>query len=85
VCFFNWESPPSQTVNPNQETDMLSNGQIQKFQALYRNRFGREISSEEAYESGAKLMRLVELIYKPMTQEEYGGLKKRRKETEVYD
>lgn len=57
---------------------MLSHEQITNFQALYKNRFGREISREEAYEKGAKLMRLVEIIYKPMTEDEYRQVQARR-------
>lgn len=60
---------------------MLSKKQIKTFQTLYKNRFGKDISREEAYEKGAKLVRLVELIYKPMTEDEYKQLQKRRKET----
>ena len=60
---------------------MLSDDQVRKFQALYRNRFGKEISREEAYEKGARLIRLVELIYKPMTESEYQKLQERRRET----
>ena len=60
---------------------MLSDEQITKFQALYKNRFGKEISRAEAYEQGAKLIRLVELIYKPITEEDYLLLQKRRQET----
>lgn len=62
---------------------MLSDEQITKFQALYKNRFGKEISREEAFEQGAKLIRLVELIYKPMTEREYQHLQKRRQETQT--
>ena len=61
---------------------MLSDEQIKQFQILYKNRFGKEISREEAYEKGAKLVRLVELIYKPMTENEYKQLQKRRKDTD---
>jgi len=60
---------------------MLSDEQITKFQTLYKNHFGKEISREEAYEKGAKLVRLIELIYKPMTESEYKQVQKRRKET----
>ena len=60
---------------------MLSHEQIKKFQTLYKNRFGKEISREEAYEQGAKLIRLVELVYKPMTEAEYQKLQERRRET----
>lgn len=61
---------------------MLSSEQITKFQTLYKNRFGKEISREEAYEEGAKLIVLVELIYKPMTKTEYQKFQKHRKETD---
>ena len=60
---------------------MLSNEQVTKFQTLYKKRFGKEISREEAYEKGVKLIRLVELIYKPMTEAEYQQLQERRRET----
>ncbi|MGD0328114.1 MAG: hypothetical protein ABSB00_00145 [Minisyncoccia bacterium] len=60
---------------------MLSDEQITKYQTLHKNRFGNEISREEAYEKGAKLIRLVELIYKPMTENEYQKLQERRRET----
>lgn len=60
---------------------MLSNELIIKFQALYKNRFGKEISQEEAYEKGSKLIRLVELIYTPMTEVEYEQLQERRRQT----
>ena len=60
---------------------MLSNEQIRKFQILYKNRFGKGISREEVYEMGIKLIRLVKLIHRPMTEVEYEQLQKRRKET----
>jgi len=59
---------------------MLSDEQITKYQMLYRNRFGKEISREEAYEQGVKLIRLIKIVYKPMTQEEYNQVQERRKE-----
>jgi len=62
---------------------MLSDEQITKFQALYKNRFGKEISREEAFKQGAKLIRLVELIYKPIAEKDYRLLQKRRQETQT--
>lgn len=53
---------------------MLSDEQIIKFQEIYKKRFNREISREEAYEKGAKLVRLMQLIYKPMSIKEYETL-----------
>jgi len=60
---------------------MLSNEQIIKFQKHYEDRFGKKISREDAYEGGAKLVRLLELIYQPMTKDEYKLVEKRREET----
>lgn len=60
---------------------MLTDEQVSTFQAIYKARFGKEISREEAYRQGAALLRLVELTYKPMTEKEYQQLEQRRKET----
>jgi len=54
---------------------MLSEEQIRKFQKLYKTRFGKEISKEMAYEQGVKLLRLIEITYKPMTKKEYDKYK----------
>ena len=61
---------------------MLSDEQITKFQTLYKKRFGKKISREEAYAKGAKLIRLFELIYKPMTETEYQQLQEHRRQTD---
>ena len=60
---------------------MLSDERITKFQTLYKNRFGKEISREEAYEQGVKLVRLVKLIYKPIAEAEFNQLQERRRQT----
>lgn len=60
---------------------VLKDEDIKKFQALYKSRFGLDISREEAYEKGIKLVRLMELVYKPMTQEEMDFVQKRRQDT----
>jgi hypothetical protein len=49
----------------------LTNEQIEKFQQLYKQRFGEDISYEEAADRGLKLVRLVRLVYKPITKEQY--------------
>lgn len=59
----------------------LTDEDIVKFQALYKSEFGMEISREEAYEKGIKLLRLVSAVYKPMTQEEYERIQKHRQDT----
>lgn len=50
---------------------VLSDEDIAKFQMLYQEQFGIEITKEEAYEQGMKLLSLVSIVYKPMTKEEY--------------
>lgn len=59
----------------------LTDQDITKFQALYQSEFSMEISREEAYEKGIKLIRLVKLIYKPMTKEEHEQIQKHRQDT----
>jgi hypothetical protein len=50
---------------------MLTEKQIKKFQSLYKKRFGKEINKQDAYDQGLKLVRLLEIVYKPLTNEEY--------------
>ena len=59
---------------------MFTDEQIEKFITIYENRFGKRLSREEAIEKGIRLVRLVELIYKPMTEQEYLQVQKRREE-----
>ena len=60
---------------------LLLDVDIKKFQELYKARFGMEISREEALAKGTKLLRLMELVYKPMTKDEHELIQKRRLET----
>lgn len=60
---------------------VLSDEDILKFQALYKSEFGMEISREDAYEKGIKLLQLMSAVYKPMTEEEYERIQKHRIDT----
>jgi hypothetical protein len=60
---------------------VLSDEDILKFQALYKGEFGMDISREDAYEKGIKLLGLMSAVYKPMTDEEYKFIQKHRKDT----
>ena len=60
---------------------VLTDADIQKFQALYRSEFGMEISAEEAYEKGIKLVRLMSAVYRPMTKEQFEKIQKHREDT----
>ena len=45
---------------------MISEGMVKKFRKLYKEKFGKEISKKEAYEQGIKLLKLVQVIYRPL-------------------
>jgi len=59
---------------------VLSDEQVEIFRRLYFKRFRKEISKEDAYEQGIKLIAMLKLIYKPMSLEEYEAIQKRRLE-----
>lgn len=58
---------------------MLTDAQIEEFQTLYKKRFGKEISKEDALVQAAKLVRLVSLIHEPIAKEEHHVMQERRK------
>lgn len=58
---------------------MLKDEQIKKFKEIYKNRFGQEISREDVLERGSKLVRLMEIIYQPITKKELLEFKKHKK------
>jgi len=57
---------------------MLTDEQVTKFQTIYRNRFGKEISRADALEKGARLVRLMQIVYQPITEQELLEFQKRR-------
>jgi len=57
---------------------LLTPNQIARFQEIYQKRFGKTLSREEALEKGIKLVRLMQIVYKPMTVEQYQKLQERR-------
>ena len=50
---------------------------IQKFKEIYKAKFGIELTDDQAREKGDKLYRLMKLIYKPMTKEEFEKVSER--------
>lgn len=62
---------------------MLTDEQVSKFQKIYREQFGKEISRERALEEGIKLVRMMKIVYQPITKEDLIALEKRRKEREL--
>jgi hypothetical protein len=60
----------------------ISKERLDEFKRIYKKQFKNDISDSEALEKATKLIRLIEIIYKPMTEGEYRQLRKRREETE---
>lgn len=58
----------------------LTDSEVSQFQSIYRQQFGKEISQEDARERGTKLVRLFEIIYKPVTIDDHKMVQRRRKE-----
>ena len=49
---------------------MISKEQLDKFKLIYKKEFNKEISDQEASEEANKLLRLVEIIYRPLLNSE---------------
>ena len=62
---------------------MLTEKQVEKFQKIYRERFGKEISKADALEKGIKLVRLMDIVYKPITIQEFEEFIKRKIEKDI--
>ena len=50
---------------------ILSYENIKQFQAIYKDKFGIDISKEEASEKGRTILQLMSVIYKPITKKDY--------------
>ena len=54
---------------------MITEEHIKKFKELYFTYFGIQLDKNEAYEKASKVLRLVELVYEPITKEKIQTLK----------
>ncbi|MBP9818587.1 MAG: hypothetical protein KBC87_01320 [Candidatus Pacebacteria bacterium] len=59
----------------------LTDKDLESFQALYKKHFNKDISRQEALAKGTKLLTLMKAVYRPMTQEQFDAIQKRRKDT----
>lgn len=57
---------------------VLTDHELEHFRQLYFKKYGREINKEDAYDQACKLLRFVMQIYKPMSDEEFDAIQKRR-------
>jgi len=60
---------------------MISAEDLLEFKRIWKKEFNEEISDEKALDRAIKLLTLVRIVYKPMTQADYEALEKRRRET----
>jgi hypothetical protein len=72
----------AQDLSSKEGVSMLQEEQTLKFQKIYKEYFGKEISFEEAQEKGSKLLRMFQLIWRPMSEDDFARLQKRRAETD---
>jgi hypothetical protein len=60
---------------------MIDDEFLDKYKQIYKKKFHKDISDQEALEQATKLLCLVKAIYKPMTKEDYKKLQERREKT----
>ncbi len=58
----------------------LTEEQIQEFRAIYKEKFGKELSNERAHTDAPRFLRLMQIVYQPMTYEDAAAVARRRKE-----
>lgn len=61
---------------------MLSDEQIKSYQIIRKKYFDKDMLENKIYQQASALLRIVELIYKPITETEYQDLQKRSKNIE---
>ena len=64
----------------NNQISYVSEEGIEKYQVLWQKHFNEQISKQEAQEGLIKLVRLMSIVYKPMTEAQLEQVKKRRRE-----
>ena len=58
----------------------ISEAQLTRFKVLYKQHFDEELSQKDAYEKALKLIRMMKLVYKPITREQYQQVIKRQQQ-----
>jgi len=59
---------------------IFTEAQLDKFKALYKKHFNEELSQQDAYDKAVKLVRMMQIVYKPITQAQYDQVMARRRE-----
>ena len=63
-------------------TNMVTPADIHEFQTAYSNRFGIELDTFEARTNLEQLVRLVELVYQPITKKQLQSINENEKTNE---
>lgn len=58
----------------------ITSERLTKFKALYKKHFGEDLTEQDALDKAIKLVRIMEIVYKPMTVEQYKQVQERRKQ-----
>ena len=59
----------------------IKQSHVDKFKALYEEKFKEKITCEEAFEQCLKMVLLVNELYHPITEADFNRLQARRRET----
>lgn len=57
----------------------ISPEQLDKFRAIYRAKFGIDLTPQEALEKAIPLLRLMQIAYQPMTEADLACVRERQK------
>ena len=55
----------------------ITDKELDEFRRIYKKRFGKAITREEAREQGSSLLRLMKVVYQPVTQRQVDELHER--------
>ena len=61
----------------------LTDEDIEEFQDIYERKFGKCIEKAEAHAKAISLIRLMQIVYRPLTDEEERIVQKARKQAET--
>ena len=61
----------------------MTNEALKTFKQIWKNRFDEDISDEVAAEKADKLIRMVGLVYKPMTEKEFQIVQERKNKQRI--
>ena len=64
---------------------MISKEALDKFKAIWKEEFGKEVSDEKAMHSATSLLTLMNAVYKHINKEEYDKFHEEERVNKAYD